>query len=66
MENAQILTWFAGGGGIIKEDIWVDVNSLVTAALGVGGGTVIVAKNESKSKLNILSLFSTFDKAVSD
>lgn len=49
----------------MNEDIWVEVSSLVLT-LGVGGGTVIVAKNESKSKFIMLSLFKLLDSTVSE
>lgn len=54
-----------GGGGIINDEICFVVNSVVTPEFGVGGGTIMVARNESKSKLMILSLFRHFDKTVS-
>jgi hypothetical protein len=54
-----------GGGGIMNEDISVEVSSLVLM-LGVGGGTVMVARNESRSKLIMPSLFRLFDRTVSN
>jgi len=48
----------------MKEDISVEVSSLVSTVV-VGGGTVMVARNESKSKLIMPSLLRLFDRTVS-
>lgn len=50
---------------MMNEEICFDVSSVEATAVGVGGGMVIVARNESKSKLISLSLFRLLDKTVS-
>lgn len=60
-----LLVPFDGGGGVINDEICFDVSSQVIIELGVGGGTVIVAKNESKSNFISLSFVKLFDKIVS-
>lgn len=50
---------------MMKEEICVDVSSVVATAVGVGGGMVIVARNESRSKLMSFLLLRLFDKTVS-
>lgn len=56
------MTGFGGGGGIIKDDISSDVKTFACFSSGLplvcgGGGIVIVAKNDSRSRFISVELF---------